>query len=387
MNDVLRPVLVLGGAVVIAVALGWLIDRGLRTATRRKPENRLPQLLRRCQPPLQVLLVSVALQLAHEPSGLDIPQNTVIATILAVITTASCAWLAIVAAGAVAENILASYAGRTDDIARVRQFRTQLTIVRRVVTTILAVVASAIAIVVLFPALRTLGASMLASAGVLGIIAGVAAQSMLGNLFAGLQIAFGDSVKIGDTVVVEGEWGTVEEISLAFITIRIWDDRRLTMPVSHFNGQPYENWSRGGHEITGTVFLYLDHSAPVAELREHLRSFLLGRKEWDGRSWSLVVTDTTASTIEVRAAMSAANSSDVWDLRCVVREELISWLHREHPYALPRINTAPAVLPGPRAAPDGSGPDTGKAGEASARADTGNGAAPPRARRGGDRRG
>jgi small-conductance mechanosensitive channel len=168
---------------------------------------------------------------------------------------------------------------------------------------------------------------------------------MLGNLFAGLQVAFGDSVRIGDTVVVDGEWGKVEEISLAFLTVRIWDDRRLTMPVSYFNSKPYENWSRGGHEITGTVFLYLDHATPVPELRAKLHQFLLSRKEWDRRNWSLVVTDTTPSTIEVRAAMSSRNADDAWNLRCAVREELIAWLRDHHPYALPRVAYSPAPEP------------------------------------------
>lgn len=355
MDDVLRPVLVIGGTLTLTLVLGWLIDRALRAADRRHPETRLWGLLRRCQLPLQLLLASSAMQVAYLAFDLHLRRNDVVKGVLATLTIAAAAWLVIRAAGAVAESSLAAYERRTDDLARARQFRTQLTMVRRVVTTVLAVVASAVAILLVFPDLRTLGTSMLASAGVIGIIAGVAAQSMLGNLFAGLQIAFGDSVKIGDTVVVDGEWGTVEEISLAFLTVRIWDDRRLTMPVSYFNSKPYENWSRGGHEITGTVFLHLDHHTPVPELRQHLHTYLLGRDDWDGRSWSLVVTDTTPATIEVRAAVSARNADDVWTLRCAVREELIAWLRAHHPYALPRVATAPAAVWSgePHTVPDG----------------------------------
>lgn len=344
MEDVLRPLLVFGGTITVTLLIGWAIDRALHAATRHRPQNRLPELLRRCQLPLQVLMGSAAVQITYDMSDLHTPRDDVILRVLATLTIASAVWLVIRAAGAVAENALASYASRTDDVARVRQFRTQLTMVRRMVTGVLALVAGAVAMLLVFPGLRTLGTSLLASAGVIGIIAGVAAQAMLGNLFAGLQIAFGDSVKIGDTVVVEGEWGTVEEISLAFLTVRIWDDRRLTMPVSYFNSKPYENWSRGGHDIIGTVFLHLDHAAPIAELRSHLQEFLLGRKDWDGRAWGLLVTDTTPTTIEVRASMSAQNADDVWTLRCAVREELIVWLRTHHPYALPRIATAPAAL-------------------------------------------
>ncbi len=358
MDDVLRPFLVIGGTIALTLIIGWAIDRALRAADRRHPDTRMWGLMRRCQLPLQVLLASAAVQIAYDAFDLELRRDDIIQSLLATVTIFSAAWLTIRAANAVAENSLASYAARTTDLARVRQFRTQLAMIRRVVTSILAVVATAVAILLLFPGLRALGASMLASAGVIGIIAGVAAQSMLSNLFAGLQVAFGDSVRIGDTVVVDGEWGTVEEISLAFLTVRIWDDRRLTMPVSYFNSKPYENWSRGGHEITGTVFLHLDHTTPVADLRKRLQEYLLGRKDWDGRNWSLVVTDTTPTTIEVRAAMSARNADDVWTLRCAVREELITWLRDNHPYALPRVATAPAALPpaprtpAPRAAED-----------------------------------
>lgn len=372
MEDVLRPVLVIGGTVILTVVLGWVIDRCLRAADRRHPETRLWGMLRRCQLPLQVLLASSAVQVAYRAFDLELRRNDVFKGVAATITIAAAAWLVIRVAGVIAENTLARYEQRTSDQARVRQFRTQLTMVRRVVTTVLAVVASAVAILLVFPELRALGTSMLASAGVLGIIAGVAAQPLLGNLFAGLQIAFGDSVKIGDTVVVNDEWGTVEEISLAFLTVRIWDDRRLTMPVSYFNSQPYENWSRGGHEITGTVYLYLDHHTPVADLRQRLHAYLLGRKDWDGRFWSLVVTDTSPTGIEVRAAMSARNTDDWWTLRCAVREELIGWLRTHHPYALPRVPTSPAALPEAAAAEAGGGGE--RAGSTGAAGPTGNAA-------------
>jgi hypothetical protein len=339
MDDVLRPAAVIGGTIALTVVVGWLIDRALCAADRRHPDTELWGLLRRCQLPLQVLLASAAVRITYETFNVDLRRDDVIRNVLATITLAAAVWLAIRVAGAVAEATLGRYESRTTDQARVRQFRTQLVMIRRVVTSVLAIVAAAVAILLVFPTLRTLGTSLLASAGVIGIIAGVAAQSMLSNLFAGLQIAFGDSVRIGDTVVVDGEWGTVEEISLAFLTVRIWDDRRLTMPVSYFNSKPYENWSRGGHDIIGTVFLYLDHTTPVPALREHLHEIIKGRGDWDGRHWSLVVTDTTPTTIEVRCAMSSRNADDSWNLRCAVREELIAWLRDHHPYALPRVRT------------------------------------------------
>ncbi|OEU97070.1 mechanosensitive ion channel family protein [Streptomyces oceani] len=345
MEQVVRPLLVICGTLALTLAVGWLIDRVLNTADRRHPETPLWGELRNCQVPLQVVLMSAALQGSYTWTGIDTSNDRLVKNILALITVGALVWLAVRIATAIAETSLARFAATTTDPARVRRFRTQLTMVQRVITFVLATIAAAVAILLLFPSMRALGASLLASAGVFGIVAGVAAQSMLGNLFAGLQVAFGSSVRIGDTVVVEGEWGTVEEITLAFLTVRIWDDRRLTMPVSYFNSKAYENWSRGGPQITGTVYLHLDHSAPLQALRDQLHTVLQDREDWDRRSWNLVVTDSTPTTIEVRAAMSAKNTDDWWTLQCAVREELITWLQREHPYALPRVTTAPAAIP------------------------------------------
>lgn len=364
MEEVLRPLIVVLGTVAITVTVGLLIDRLLRYSARRSPGNQLPTLLRRVQLPVQVLLGSLALHATYPLAHLDLRQDTMVRTILASAATIAAAWVVIRAADAVAENMLRSYARRTQQVTRVRQLRTQLGLVRRIITSVLVVTTAAVVMLLLFPTLRTLGTSLLASAGVIGIIAGVAAQSTLSNLIAGLQIAFGDSVKIGDTVVVEGEWGIVEEITLAFLTVRIWDDRRLTMPVSYFNNKPYENWSRGGSEITGTVFLYLDHSTPVPLLREHLGEYLRERADWDRRDWGLQVTDTTPTNIVVRATMSAANADDAWNLRCAVREEMLDWLGHHHPHALPKISTAitgsadgdrPLALAASRSGDDGHG--------------------------------
>ncbi|MBH0775311.1 mechanosensitive ion channel family protein [Nocardia bovistercoris] len=340
MQELLRPLIVFAATIAVTVTIGFLFDRLLSYVSTHRPDTYLFAMLRRVQLPLQALLGSLALYHTYPLADLDLRQDTLIRTVFAAAATMSAAWTIIRAADAVADNTLRSYADRTRDIARVRQLRTQLALVRRIITSILVVSTAAVAILLLFPHLRALGTSLLASAGVIGIIAGVAAQSTLSNLIAGLQIAFGDSVKIGDTVVVEGEWGTVEEITLSFLTVRVWDDRRLTMPVSYFNSKPYENWSRGGPEITGTVFLHLDHSTPIPRLRTHLYDYLRTHPDWDERTWNLLVTDSTPTNIIVRASMSAADADAVWRLRCAVREELLCWLGEHHPHALPKIPTA-----------------------------------------------
>lgn len=263
---------------------------------------------------------------------------------LTLILMASTAWLLVRITAAVVDSTYARYAADSPEDARVRRVRTQVTLIQRVVTAVVIVVAAALMLLT-FPPMRTVGTSMLASAGVLGIVAGIAAQSSLGNLFAGLQIAFGDTVRIGDTVVVDKEWGKVEEITLTFLTVRTWDERRITMPVSYFTSKPYENWSRGGAQMTGTVFWHLDHSAPVDLMREQLQRLLQDIPEWDGRTSSLAVTDTTPNTIQVRAVVTAPDADTVWTLRCAVRERMITWLLTDHPYALPHVATTEAFPP------------------------------------------
>ncbi|MFD9545248.1 mechanosensitive ion channel family protein [Streptomyces sp. NPDC060022] len=346
MENVVRPLFVLGGSLVITLLVGWLVDLLLRRADSRHSETPVWGLLRRCRPPLQVVLCTALLRATYLHVRLDPVRDhrAGIGQAMTLVLIAASAWLVLRVAATAVESSYARYATSTRDPARVRRVRTQVTLIQRVVTAVVATVAVA-AMLLTFPAMRTVGTSMLASAGVLGIVAGVAAQSTLGNLFAGFQIAFGDMVRIGDTVVVDGEWGTVEEITLTFLAVRTWDERRITMPVSYFTSKPFENWSRGGIQMTGTVFFQLDHSAPVAAMREQLRDILGDCAAWDGRDWSLAVTDTTASTIEVRAVVTAKDADDIWTVRCAVREQLVGWLRDHHPYALPRIVTSPAVLP------------------------------------------
>ncbi|KQX79466.1 MULTISPECIES: mechanosensitive ion channel family protein [Streptomyces] len=346
MENVLRPLLVVGGSLMVTLVAGWLVDRLLKRADGRHHETPVWGLLRLCRPPLQVVLCTALLRASFGQLRLDVVREhrAGIGQVLTLVLIGASAWLVIRAAATIVQSSYARYATSTRDPARVRRVRTQVALIQRVVTAVVATVAVA-AMLLTFPAMRTVGTSMLASAGVLGIVAGVAAQSTLGNLFAGFQIAFGDMVRIGDTVVVDGEWGTVEEITLTFLAVRTWDERRITMPVSYFTSQPFENWSRGGVQMSGTVFFHLDHSAPVAAMRDKLRDILGECAAWDGRDWSLAVTDTTPTTIEVRAVVTAKDADDIWTARCAVREQMIGWLRDHHPYALPRIVTAPAALP------------------------------------------
>lgn len=341
MENVLRPLIVFGGALVLAFAVAWGVDRLLCRIDARRPETPMWGLLRRGRVPLQAVVFVALLNAFYDQAEIARSYHPTIDLWLHIILIAATAWLVLRVLAAVVETTTVRYAGVAHDPARARRVKTQLTLIQRLVTTVVVIIAAS-AILLQFDAMKTLGTSMLASAGVLGIVAGIAAQATLGNLFAGLSIAFGDMVRIGDEVVVDGEFGTVDEITVSYLVLRTWDERRVTMPVSYFTSKPFENWSRGGPQMTGTVFLQLDHSAPVAELRKRTEELVRANDFWDGRNWSLVVTDSTPTTIEVRAAVSARTSDDLWTLRCDLREQLLDWLQREHPYALPGIRLSSA---------------------------------------------
>ena len=344
MENVLRPLIVIGGSVVLTLVIGWATDLLLRKADERHRETQLWGLLRRARVPYQMVICAALLRGSYDQAQRFRDYRVGIGQALTLVLIGATAWLVVRIAAAIVETSYNRYARAHHDAARVRRVRTQVSLIMRVVTAIVGVVAVA-SMLLTFPAMRAAGASLLASAGVVGIVAGVAAQSTLSNMFAGFQIAFGDMVRIGDTVVVDGEWGTVEEITLTFLTVRTWDERRITMPVSYFTSKPFENWSRGGNQMTGIVYWHLDHTAPIEEMRERLRDILRECPAWDGRACGVVVTDSTPNTIQVRALVTAKDADDIWTVRVTVREQMLDWLCRKHPYALPRVNTAEAALP------------------------------------------
>jgi small-conductance mechanosensitive channel len=217
-----------------------------------------------------------------------------------------------------------------------RRIYTQVSVIRKIIVTAVVVLATG-SILMLFDPVRQFGTSILASAGIAGIVLGFAAQKTLGNVLAGVQIALTQPLLIGDIVVVEGEFGQIEEISLTYVTVRTWDLRRMILPITYFVEKPFQNWSRVSTELLGTVLLYLDYQAPIAELREELKRLVENNPKWDRKVCGLQVTDTTKqNTIEVRALVSSSDPGKAFDLRCDVREGLIEFLSRNHPEALPR---------------------------------------------------
>nr|WP_051051135.1 mechanosensitive ion channel domain-containing protein [Nocardiopsis salina] len=222
---------------------------------------------------------------------------------------------------------------------RARRLQTQVRLLRRVITSVIVTLAVA-AILFTFEEVQALGAGLLASAGVLGIVAGVAAQSTLGNLFAGLQLAFSDALRIGDVVVVEGEWGRVEELSLVNVTIKIWDERRLVVPVANFTTTSFENWTKQGTNITAKVQFPLDWEVPIAQMREEAGRIITASDNWDGRSWSCQIVDIAETgEIQVRVVATASHTDTQWFIACEIREQMISWLAENYPKSLPRKRT------------------------------------------------
>jgi small-conductance mechanosensitive channel len=222
-----------------------------------------------------------------------------------------------------------------EDNYMARRLHTQVTVLKRVLSTVVIVVAVALALMTV-PSVRNLGASLLASAGFAGLVIGLAARPMLENLIAGVQLALTQPISIDDVVIVEGEWGWVEQINTTYVVIRTWDERRLIVPFSKFLQETFQNWTRRTARILGSVFLHVDYTFPVQALRDELERVVKACDKWDGRVCVLQVTDATAQTIELRALVSARNSPVCWDLRVHVREKLIEFLQREHPECLPR---------------------------------------------------
>jgi small-conductance mechanosensitive channel len=197
-----------------------------------------------------------------------------------------------------------------------------------------------------FPGARQVGASLLASAGVLGIVAGLAARPVFSNLISGLQLALAQPIRLDDVLIVKGEWGRVEEITGTYVVLRIWDDRRMVIPLQWFIENPFENWTRTSSQLLGAVVLHLDYATPMDALRAEAGRVVAAAPEWDRRVCVVQVQDATERAMQVRVLVSAAHAGKLWDLRCRVREELLGWLARTHPHCLPQLRTSlPAAAP------------------------------------------
>jgi small-conductance mechanosensitive channel len=216
-----------------------------------------------------------------------------------------------------------------------RKHLTQVRVLRRVATTVVMLVTVAAALMT-FDSVRQYGVSLIASAGAAGLVVGLAARPLLTNLFAGIQIALTQPIRIGDAVIVENEWGWVEEITGTYVVIKIWDWRRLVVPLSYFLERPFQNWTRQTSDLIGSVMLWVDYTVPVARVRARLEEIVRGSRLWDGQVVNLQVVDSNERAVQLRALASARTSPEAWDLRCEVREKLVAFLQEQYPAALPK---------------------------------------------------
>ncbi len=330
-----------GTAVAVGIALAAAIaavlaPRAIASVVGRRAAW-MRDLYRRAGRPWAVVVLIIALwtaasvsQPAREEWWPAVSHLLLIATILAG------AWLLATVTSFAFEGLLTrekvTFSG-----ADLRRRRTQILIIQRLTVVLIAVIAVGMA---LFSFLRVVGTSVLASAGIVSVIAGLAAQSIFGNLIAGIQIAFTDSIRVGDVVVIEEQFGRIGEINLSYVVVYLWDERRLVIPSSYFTTNVIETWTRRSDAIVGTVLLDLDWRVPMDAVRAEFDAMLEASEAWDRRSSAVAVTDGQGGFVTVRFTVSAKDSDDLWTLRCAVREHMMTWLQREHPDALPRTRVA-----------------------------------------------
>ncbi len=326
----------LGGAVAAGLLAGWLSGHVVRFLGRLRSRLFFDRLHRACHRPWTTTLVAVALHVALPRAGLSGEVLDVAQVLLRLAAIAVLAWLLVKVVFVVEDAVFNKVRTDVEDNRKARRLRTQLALLRRTTAVVVVVVALG-AMLTTFDQVRVLGTSLLASAGVVGVVAGVAAQTTLGNVFAGVQLAFTDAIRLDDAVVVEQEWGWVEELTLTYVVVHLWDERRLVLPTSWFTTHPFQNWTRKQSRVLGEVRLHLDYSVPVEAVRREAHRIVEASPLWDRQAWGLQVVDTTPSTIVVRVLASAVDAPTSFDLRCEVREKLIAYLQGHHPEALPRV--------------------------------------------------
>jgi len=318
-------------------AILWRIVRKITGRTRNVLDNAI--VVHLTSPSRLIIpVVMVYLALPGISGGLPSRFAAALDNLLSALLTAAMAWLVISTLYIAEDFILSREDLKAADNLQARKIYTQIQVLKRILIALISILALA-GILLHYEEFRRLGTSILASAGLAGLVVGLAAQRTLANLLAGFQIAITQPIRLDDVVVVEGEWGTIEEITLTYVVVRIWDLRRLVVPLSNFIEKPFENWTRTSADLLATVLIYADYSLPVEDLRDKLHLILSRSNYWDRKVERIHVTNASERTLEVRALMSAANSSDAWELRCEVREKLIAFLRQEHPECLPRLRT------------------------------------------------
>jgi small-conductance mechanosensitive channel len=334
---------VIGIPLILGIVGHLFIYRLIRKFTQKSQNKIDDSLARHLYRPLQWLVVAFAIYLGlgfmsslSEVTGTEEDKLGDVKHLLALIVIGLISWLCIRAVSVFEDYVSDRFDVNVKDNLRARKIQTQFRVLRRLVIIIVFIVAAAVMLMT-FPRIKSLGTTILASAGIIGVVVGLAAQRTIGTFIAGLQIAFSQPIRVDDVVIVENEWGRIEEITLTYVVVKIWDLRRLIVPITYFIEKPFQNWTRVTADILGTVFIYVDYTVPFDAVREQLQRILNASELWDKKVCVLQVTNTTERTVELRALMSAPDASTAWSLRCEVREKLIDFIQKKYPKALPRL--------------------------------------------------
>ena len=331
-----QGVVYLIGAIILGFVAYYALFKLAESFAKRTQTILDDSLLRHCRGPSRLIIPILLLHFLFPIITIPGAGLPFLKQAFGLLLIASIAWLIIKLVYVVEDVLLGQFRVDVKDNLRARRIQTQIQIFKKVVIVVVGILALAI-ILMTFEKVRHLGTSILASAGIAGIIVGLAAQRSISTLLAGIQIAITQPIRIDDVVIVENEWGRIEEITLTYVVVRIWDLRRLILPITYFIEKPFQNWTRVTADILGTVFLYVDYNVPVRDIREELHRILKNSEFWDGKVWGLQVTNTTERTVELRALMSAPDASKAWNLRCEVRERLMAHIQREYPDGLPKL--------------------------------------------------
>lgn len=325
---------VLSLAALLALVLHGWATRLLRRLTRQQHEF-LRSLISATMGLTRMAAVITALAIAMPFLPIDPAVRETVAHGLVVALIVLLGWASTAAIGLASDFYLrrSNFDSSGDPMAR--KHVTQISVLRRTAATLVVVVTAAAALMT-FESVRQYGVSLIASAGAAGLIVGLAMRPLLTNMFAGIQIAVTQPIRIGDAVIVENEWGWIEEITGTYVVIKIWDWRRMVVPLTYFLEKPFQNWTRQSTDLIGVVMLWVDYTVPVPRVRAKLEEVARSSRLWDGQVVNLQVVETSDRAIQLRALVSARTSPEAWDLRCEVREKLIGWLQEEYPDALPR---------------------------------------------------
>lgn len=326
-------------AALVALVLTTIIHRVTRIVLTRlaRPYVTASTVLQQAERPMEAVLPLLGLQLVWNTApamhGIDLVRHFNSIALIAAIT-----WLGIACVRGGDLAMAALHPVNVEDNLHARRLHTQSRVISRMLMSLLMVMGVA-SILITFPGVRQIGMSLLASAGVAGLVAGIAARPVLGNLIAGLQIALTQPIRLDDVVIVQGEWGWIEEINSTYVVVRLWDERRLVVPLQWFIENPFQNWTRTTSRIIGSVFLWVDYRMPLKPLRAELERLCHGAREWDGRVCLLQVTESSEHAMQLRALVSSQDSPRNWDLRCIVREGLVAFIQAGYPDYLPTLRT------------------------------------------------